>query len=69
MHSEARCSWSSICLAEHDLSYISCRPEMKFDGINALISRIRTDAGIARKQLDVPMHQAYAGDTWLLNSH
>ncbi len=42
---------------------------MKFTGIDALISRIRTDAGIARKQLDLLMHQKYASDGWLLDSH
>lgn len=30
---------------------------MKFDGIGALIARIKTDAGIASKQLDTDRYQ------------
>ena len=30
---------------------------MKFDGIRALIARIKTDAGIASKQLDADQYQ------------
>lgn len=30
---------------------------MKFDGIGALIARIKTDAGIASKQLDIDQYQ------------
>ena len=32
------------------------RPEMKFDGLDALLNRIQTDIGMARSQLD--------GDRW-----
>ncbi|KAI8469809.1 MAG: Flavokinase-domain-containing protein [Monoraphidium minutum] len=37
------------------------RPEMKFDGLPALIKRIKADIGIARSQLDAPALQAAAG--------
>lgn len=42
--------------------YDFCRPEMKFQGIGALIARIKTDAGIAAKQLDEPAHQQVMHD-------
>jgi riboflavin kinase len=38
------------------LGYI--RPEMKFSGLQSLLTRIKTDIGIAKNQLDDP---AYAG--------
>ncbi|KAA6422080.1 MAG: riboflavin kinase [Trebouxia sp. A1-2] len=40
------------------------RPEMKFDGIGALIARIKTDAGIASKQLDAPEFQDLKADAF-----
>ena len=43
-----------------DIIAIACsdfRPEMKFDGIGALIARIKTDAGIASKQLDTDQYE------------
>jgi len=45
--------------------YLFCRPEMKFDGIGALIARIKTDAGIASKQLDAPEFQSLKADVFL----
>ncbi|KAL0021761.1 hypothetical protein WJX79_005557 [Trebouxia sp. C0005] len=39
-------------------------PEMKFDGIGALIARIKTDAGIASKQLDAPEFQDLKADAF-----
>lgn len=42
-----------------------CRPETKFDGIGALIARIKTDAGIASKQLDAPEFQSLKADAFL----
>ncbi len=41
------------------------RPEMKFDGIGALIARIKTDAGIASKQLDAEQYQVLKADPFL----
>lgn len=41
------------------------RPEMKFDGIGALIARIKTDAGIASKQLDAQQYQSLKTDRFL----
>ncbi|KAL3148747.1 hypothetical protein ABBQ38_014158 [Trebouxia sp. C0009 RCD-2024] len=41
------------------------RPEMKFDGIGGLIARIKTDAGIASKQLDAEQYQALKTDSSL----
>ena len=38
---------------------------MKFDGLGTLIARIKTDAGIAAKQLDLPEHQNLAQDPFL----
>lgn len=37
-----------------------CRPEVKFAGLDALIGRIKADIGIARKQLDLPVHSKLA---------
>ena len=42
-----------------------CRPEMKFEGIASLIARIRTDAGIASKQLDTAEYQQLMTSTFL----
>ena len=50
------------CSTEMDLF---CRPETKFDGIGALIARIKTDAGIASKQLDAPEFQSLKADAFL----
>lgn len=44
---------------------LPCRPEMKFDGIGALIARIKTDAGIASKQLDTAENQALKAEPFL----
>ena len=41
------------------------RPEMKFNGIGALVARIKTDAGIAAKQLDEAVHQQVMQDPFL----
>lgn len=41
------------------------RPEMKFKGIASLIARIRTDAGIASKQLDTAECQQLMTSTFL----
>ncbi|KAL0039683.1 hypothetical protein WJX77_005068 [Trebouxia sp. C0004] len=41
------------------------RPEMKFVSIGALIARIKTDAGIASKQLDAPEFQSLKADAFL----
>ena len=38
---------------------------MKFDGIGALIARIKTDAGIASKQLDAEQYQELKTDPFL----
>lgn len=38
---------------------------MKFAGIGALIARIKTDAGIASKQLDAPSYQRLKDDAFL----
>ena len=38
---------------------------MKFDGIASLIARIRTDAGIASKQLDTAEYQALMTSAFL----
>lgn len=38
---------------------------MKFNGLSSLIARIKTDAGIASKQLDEPEHQRLASDPFL----
>ena len=38
---------------------------MKFDGIGALIARIKTDAGIASKQLDTAENQALKAEPFL----
>ena len=35
---------------------------MKFDGIAALINRIKADTGLATKQLDSAQHAAFAED-------
>ena len=32
------------------------RPEMKFNGLEALVNRIKADIGIAKTQLDLPQH-------------
>ena len=41
------------------------RPEMKFDGIQGLVSRIRRDIGIGSKMLDVDAHKAFAVDAFV----
>ena len=33
-----------------------CRPEMRFSGMDELISRIKSDVGISKAQLDMPEH-------------
>ncbi|EEH52916.1 uncharacterized protein MICPUCDRAFT_8520, partial [Micromonas pusilla CCMP1545] len=38
------------------------RPEMKFDGMAALVNRIMTDIGLARNALDDPGHRRRADD-------
>ena len=38
---------------------------MKFDGIGALIARIKTDAGIASKQLDTDQYHSLKADPFL----
>ena len=38
------------------------RPEMKFDGMAALVNRIMTDIGLARNALDDPGHRGRADD-------
>ena len=48
-----------------DIICVVCRPEMKFDGIGALIARIKTDAGIAAKQLEETTHQQVMQDPFL----
>ena len=42
------------------------RPEMAFEGVPALIARIRTDIGSAASLLDVAANKTAAGDAWLL---
>ena len=42
------------------------RPEMTFEGVPALIARIRTDIGSAASLLDVAANKEAAGDAWLL---
>lgn len=41
------------------------RPEMKFSGIGALVARIKTDAGLASKQLDASEFQSVKTDPFL----
>lgn len=41
------------------------RPEMKFDGIQGLVSRIRRDIGIGSKMLDIDAHKAFAVDAFV----
>lgn len=50
VHAAATCK-------RHVVHVLVFRPEMKFDGIGALIARIKTDAGIASKQLDTDQYQ------------
>ena len=40
------------------------RPEMKFDGLDALLRRIQTDIGISRSQLDSVAWRGYADDAF-----
>lgn len=42
------------------------RPEIKFGGLQDLLSRIHTDIGIARSQLDAPLWAPYQHDEYLL---
>ena len=42
------------------------RPEMKFDSLDALMGRIKTDVGLAGAQLDAPEHSRFRDDPYLL---
>ena len=48
-----------------DIRMCFLRPEMKFSGIGALIARIKTDAGLASKQLDATEFQNLKADPFL----
>ena len=39
------------------------RPEMRFNGLDALIARIKTDIGLAKAALDLPQHAAFQSDS------
>ena len=56
---------ADVVLNIADIVCVVCRPEMKFNGIGALIARIKTDAGIAAKQLDETTHQQITQDSFL----
>ena len=47
---------SALWAAATDLTDWICRPEIKFSGLPALISRINLDKGLAKSQLDLPMY-------------